>query len=99
MYSRLMSGDQGARPKLQAVKRPESEAVRRVKAGEMSLEEYIEERTEEALAHVKGKIPDETLDNIRYVLREKIRTDPLLVEAVRRTTGMTPHPFGDSGKR
>ena len=93
-----MSGEQGARPKLAAVKRPESEAVRKVKSGEMSLEEYLEQRTEEALNHIRGKISEDTLETVRFVLREKIRTDPLLVEAVRRTTGVSPRPFGNSGK-
>lgn len=94
-----MSGAQGAKPKLQAVKRPECEAVRKVKSGEMSLDEYLESRTEEALLHIKGKIPDETFENIRYILREKIRTDPLLVEAVRRSTGKTPSAPGKVGKK
>lgn len=99
MYSRPMSGKQGARANLQVVKRPESEAVRKVKSGEMSLDEYIDQRVEEASSHLKGKIPDETLENLKFVMREKVRTDPLLVETIRRTTGKTPSPLTGLGKK
>jgi hypothetical protein len=93
-----MSGRQGTRAKLQAVATPESESVRKVKRGEMSLDEYLDERAEQGLAHLKGKFADSTIETVRFVLREKLRTDPGLVEAVKRATGMTPQPFPRSGK-
>ncbi|MGC4068846.1 MAG: hypothetical protein QM784_30220 [Polyangiaceae bacterium] len=94
-----MSGKQAARANLQIVKRPESEVVRKVKAGEMTLDEYIEHRIEEASSHLRGKVPSETLENLKFVMREKIRTDPLLVEAVHRATGITPRPLSPLGKK
>lgn len=79
-------------------KYPKSESVQRLERGEITLDEYLDERTEEALTAYRGKVPESTLDNLRFVLREKIRTDPVLVEAVRRTTGMVPQPLIGSGK-
>lgn len=75
----------------------ESESLQKLKRGEMSLDSYLDERAEEALAHVKGRIPNETLENLRFVLRERLRSDPVLIEMVRRTTGLVPNPAGDSG--
>lgn len=94
-----MSGKQAARANLQVVQRPESESVRKVKAGEMTLDEYIEQRIAEASSHLEGKIPKDTLDNLKFVMREKMRTDPLLVETVRRITGITPRPLTGNGKK
>ena len=92
-----MSGRQGTPAKLQAVATPESESVRKVKRGEMSLDEYLDERAEQGLAHLVGKVADSTLDAVRFALREKLRTDPALVEAVQRATGLTPQPFPRTG--
>jgi hypothetical protein len=79
-------------------KYPKSEAVRRLDRGEITLDDYLDERAEDALAHLKGKLPESTLANLRFVLREKLRTDPVLVEAVRRSTGMTPKPPTGPGR-
>lgn len=92
------SGRQGSPAKLQAVEQSESESAKKVKRGEMSLDEYLDERAEQGLAHLVGKVADSTLDAIRFALREKLRTDPALVEAVQRATGLTPQPFPRTGK-
>jgi len=77
--------------------RPESESLQKLKRGEVGLDSYLDDRVEEALAHVKGKVPNETLENLRFVLRERLRSDPVLIEMVRRTTGLVPNPLGDGG--
>jgi hypothetical protein len=80
------------------VKFPKSEAVQRLERGEISLDDYLEERIEEALVHLKDTVAPSTLENLRFVLREKLRTDPVLVESVRRATGLTPKPLTGAGK-
>ncbi|HMA95873.1 MAG TPA: hypothetical protein VKP30_24465 [Polyangiaceae bacterium] len=75
----------------------ESESLQKLKRGEMSLDAYLDERAEEALAHVKGRVPQETLENLRFVLRERLRHDPVLIEMVRCATGLVPNPINDSG--
>jgi hypothetical protein len=56
----------------------------------MSLDEYLDERTERALDHVRGKVDDEMLETIRVTLREQLRSDPVLIELVRKATGQSP---------
>lgn len=100
MYIPRMSSSerQGSTAKLQAVGKPESESAMKVKRGEMTLDEYLDERAEQGLAHLKGKVAEATIDAVRFALREKLRTDPELVEAVRQATGMTPQPFPRTGR-
>jgi len=57
----------------------------------MSLDEYLDEQVDQALAHVKGRVSAEILESIRVVLREKLEYDPVLVEMVQRATGQRPH--------
>ena len=80
------SGRAGA-PSIRAVDPPASESLQRLKRGEMSLDEYLDERVEIALAHIKGRVSAETLESVRVVLREKLEYDPVLVELVHRATG------------
>jgi hypothetical protein len=80
-----------------SVEDAESESLRRFRRGELSLDEYLDEQAEEAMAHVKGRVPADTLASIRFVLREKLRSDPVLIEMVRRTTGLVPWPIDDLG--
>ena len=73
------------------VRSPEgSEALERLGRGELSLEEYLDVRVAEATEHLAGKLPAEQLDFVRETLREQLRTDPVLVELVRRSTGTVP---------
>jgi hypothetical protein len=58
----------------------------------MSLDDYLDERAEAALEHIKGRIPTERLELVRESLREHIRTDPVVIEMIRRLTGQTPAP-------
>ena len=43
-------------------KYPKSESVQRLERGEITLDEYLDERTEEALTAYRGKVPESTLD-------------------------------------
>ncbi len=91
----MSSGRQGGSSALRAVERPESALLQKLKRGEMTLDEFLDARAEEALAPVMGKVTGERLEDLRMVLREKIRTDPLLVELVRQATGQIPQPLSD----
>lgn len=93
------SGRQGSPTKLQAAGRFESESARKVKSGELPLDSYLDERAEQGLAHLKGKVAESTIEAVRFALREKLRTDPALVEAVRQATGSNPLPSSRPGKR
>lgn len=55
--------------------------------GEISLDQYLDRRLEQALEHLTGRMSPEQLDFVRDTLREQLRTDPVLVEMIRRATG------------
>lgn len=67
-----------------------SDALERVRSGELSLDQYLDGRAEEAVQHLVGKLPPEQLDFVRETLREQLGSDPVLVELVKRATGADP---------
>ena len=58
--------------------------------GELSLDQYLDGRVNEATQHLAGKISPEQLEFVKQSLREQMATDPVLVELVQRTTGSAP---------
>jgi hypothetical protein len=75
-------------------------ALDRLRAGELSLDGYIESRVDEATAHLVGSLPPggvapAALESIRSALRDRITSDPLFVELVQTATGQTPEPRDD----
>jgi hypothetical protein len=64
-----------------------SEALERVRSGELSVDQYLDGRVQEAVQHLVGKLSPEQLDFVRETLREQLSSDPVLVELVQRTVG------------
>ena len=67
-----------------------SAALSSLQRGELSLDQYLDGRVNEATQHLAGKISPDQLDFVKQSLREQLATDPVLVELVRRTTGAAP---------
>lgn len=63
-----------------------SNALQRLDAGDISVDEYLDLQVNEAVAHLAGKLPPNQLEFVRESLREQLSEDPVLVELVRRTT-------------
>jgi len=74
---------------LRAVGPQVSAALERVHQGELSVEQYIEDRLDKAMAHVDPRLPAEQRARAREVLREHIATDPLLSKQLAQLTGKT----------
>ncbi|MFO0678948.1 MAG: hypothetical protein U0169_20640 [Polyangiaceae bacterium] len=70
---------------------PSFEAFR---AGTLDFDRYLDAMVNEATAHLEGLAPHE-LEAIRSMLRDKLATDPDLVELVTRATGRAPTPSED----
>ncbi len=75
-------------------------ALDRLRAGELSLDGYIESRVDEATAHLVGSLPPGgvapgALESLRSALRDRITSDPMFVELVQTATGQTPEPRDD----
>ena len=66
----------------------------RLRAGEIDVKGYVDAKVQEATAHL-GPMPPEKLEQIRAALRDRIGSDPLLVELVKKATGHVPPPTDD----
>jgi hypothetical protein len=65
-----------------------SDAFRALERGEISVEQYLDARVEGAVAPLLSKLSPEQLDFVRSELRAALEVDPVLVELVRKTTGV-----------
>jgi hypothetical protein len=63
-----------------------SDALGRLKSGELTADEYLEQRVGDAVSHLSQKLSAEQIEFVKDTLREQLKTDPVLVELVRRTT-------------
>jgi hypothetical protein len=61
-----------------------SRALERLRAGEISLDEYLDDRVAAAAAHLRGRVTDEQLATACEVVREQLLADPVMVELVQR---------------
>lgn len=76
---------------LRAVGPQISAALERVRRGELSVDDYIEERIDQAMAHMDPRLSAEQRARAREVLREHIAGDPMLSEQLARLTGKPPN--------
>ena len=70
--------------------------LRRLREKEISLEEYLDYQVEEALRPLRGLISSEQLEIVRETVRDELADNPVLIEMVRRVTGMVPALPSDS---
>lgn len=67
-----------------------SAALTSLQRGELSLDQYLDGRVDEATQHLAGTINPEQLEFVKASLREQMSTDPVLIELVQRATGASP---------
>ena len=75
---------------------PESEDLQRLRRNEISLDEYLDARVEQALSAWVGKVRPDRLEFVRQMLRDQMRSDPLLIEYIREATGRDVPTESDS---
>lgn len=63
-----------------------SEALEKLKRGELTVEQYIEDRVERAVGAVQVPLTTEQRESVRETLRTQVATDPVLREYARLTT-------------
>jgi hypothetical protein len=66
-----------------------SDALGRLERGEINFEQYLDLHTADALRHLEGKLPRAERAFIEAELRAELESDPVLLELVRRATGMS----------
>lgn len=75
----------------ESVERSEgAELLEQVQRGEVQLDAYLDVRVNDAVGHLEGKLSPEQLEFVKEELREQLRSDPVLIELVRRATGQSP---------
>ena len=62
----------------------------RLRAGEISVAQYLDIKVSEATSHLERRLGTEQLEFIRNSLREQLASDPLLGELVKASTGSLP---------
>jgi len=65
-------------------------SLSRLQSGELSLDQYLDLRVDEAVAPLANRLGAADLEMVRSSLRTQIETDPVLVELVRRAAGSSP---------
>ena len=63
-----------------------SDAFSALERGEISVDQYLDARVEQAVAPLLSRLSPEQLEFVRAELRTALTTDPVLVELVRKTT-------------
>jgi hypothetical protein len=69
-------------------------ALERLRAGEIDVHGYVDLKVDEATRPLAA-LPPSQLEQVRAALRERIASDPALVELVRTATGSVPQPPAD----
>lgn len=69
---------------------PSVDALGSFRSGAVDLDGYLDRKVDEATAHLGG-MPASDLALVRAALRERLATDPTLVDLVKSATGSLPH--------
>ena len=70
----------------------QEELARKLRAGEINLEEYYDATVELGLAHLRDRVTPEQLEVVRERMREEVETNPILVKMVRDAIGELAEP-------
>lgn len=69
-----------------------SSLLDRLQQGELSVDQYLEARVDEAVAPIGSGLSSDELEFVKNSLRAELQTDPVLIELVMRATGANaPH--------
>jgi hypothetical protein len=69
-------------------------ALAALRSGAIDLNGYLDQKVSEATAHLVG-LPSADLLRVRAALRDRLASDPTLVELVTQATGRVPQPPDD----
>lgn len=67
-----------------------TDPLARLERGEIDVDQYLDARVNHAVEHLEGKLSPEELEFVRDTLKDQMKSDPVLIELVRRSTGTVP---------
>jgi hypothetical protein len=67
----------------------ETSPLEQLKSGKIDFNQYVDLKLHEATSHLEGLSPAQ-LDTIRSMLRDRMATDPELIDLVKQATGHAP---------
>jgi len=79
--------------RVDSVEAPPS-ALERLRAGEIDVNGYVDIKVNEATSHLAA-LPPVELERVRSALRDRMASDPMLVDLVRTATGSVLQPSTD----
>ncbi len=65
-------------------------ALERLRAGELTVSQYLDQKVEAATQHLAGRVSAEQLAFIHENLRAQLASDPVLLELVQAASGSMP---------
>lgn len=65
-----------------AVSGVSNELLKRVQSGELSRDQYLDIKAEQAVSHLVGQLPGDQVELIRATIRDQIDQDPVLERLV-----------------
>jgi hypothetical protein len=67
-------------------------ALDQLRAGTLTLPQYLDVKVGEATHHLDGKVSGEQLAFVKSSLRAQLSSDPVLIDLVKAATGSLPPP-------
>jgi hypothetical protein len=64
--------------------------LQKVQSGELTMDQYLDQRVDTAVSHVSSRLSPEQLGAVRQQLKDQLSTDPVLRQLVKQATGSSP---------
>jgi hypothetical protein len=87
---KLGGADQTGAAEQAAAPGASSDALGALERGEISVDQYLDARVQSAVAPLEASLSPDQLQFVRTELRAALENDPVLVELVRKATGVMP---------
>ncbi len=64
----------------------DADLIRRIELGQLTHEQYLDEKSKRAVAHLVGHLPTDEIEVIRATLRDQLRDDPVFARLLQQVT-------------
>ena len=64
----------------------DTDLMRRPELGQLTPEQYLDEKAKRAIAHLVGRLPTGEIEVIRVTMRDQLRDDPVFLRLLQQVT-------------